>query len=324
MKKLAIALVIALIATAVIAIPAQAWGGGCGDQDDASADVDCGDIGVSDEAPAVGTTIYFYGSVTVVATAYNNHNYSGSHKGTYAEVDAYVQYTIYDPEGTVIASGIVHSAGDYDDGTGHDNSYAHIDETIPWTSDPVLIELVGDYVATQVGHVEAVYGHWEQDKVYEDVWVPGHWEGHGHHKHWVPGHNESEWTGEWTDPEFIPDGSDADDCSSSLTVTSRSAVVASTSYSRPYLVIELPDGSKHFFSPDGWGDTTSQDIVYTDGTWQVEIPDGTGIQLDGAWHRTTYLEVDDQGNVTGRYNAGGSTTATDIGLSQPMIITKVG
>jgi hypothetical protein len=278
MKKLAIALLIALIATAVIAIPAMAWGGGCGDQDDASASVDCGEINVTDDSPAVGTTITFSGTVDITSSA------SKKSISAYAYASSNAWYEIYDPDGTLIFS----ENQDFDDcdWTLFGRASADASQTYNWSQD-VYVVLVGDYIAQHGGEAYAENG-------WQILW----WQ--------------------------ITDDSASASCSIQRTVTSHSGVVASTSYIHPYLVIGLPDGSKHFFSNDGWGNPTSQDIVYTDGTWQVEIPDGTGIQLDGAWHRTTYLEVDDQGNVTGRYNAGGSTTATDIGLSQPMTITKVG
>ena len=284
MKKLVIAFIIALLATAVIAIPAMAWGGGCGDQDDASASVDCGEINVTDDSPVVGTTITFSGTVTIVSTAENNKNYSILGGATaYAESNAW--YIIYDPEGVKMAWGNSYM-DDESVGWWFLDASADASQTYNWSAE-IPVELVGDYLAEHGGEAYAEYGHW---CLFWDA----------------------------------TDGTASASCSVQRTVTSRSGVVASTSYSHPYLVIELPDGSKHFFSSDGWGDPTTEDIVYTDGIWQVEIPDGTGIELDGEWHRTTYLDVDSEGNVTGRYNAGGSTVATDIGLSQPMTITKVG
>jgi hypothetical protein len=278
MKKLGIALVIALIAIAVVAGPALAWCGGGGDQNDASASVDCGEINVTDDSPVVGTTITFSGTVDITASA------SKRSICAYAYASSNAWYEIYDPDGTLIFS----ENQDFDayDWALFGRASADASQTYNWSQD-VYVMLVGDYIAQHGGEAYA-----------ENGWALFCLQ--------------------------IPDDSASASCSSSRTVTSRSGLIASMSYSHPYLVINLPDGSKHFFSDDGWGDPTSQEIVYTDGTWQVDIPDGTGIQLDGAWHRTTYLDVDDQGNVTGRYNAGGSTVATDIGLSQPMTITKVG
>jgi hypothetical protein len=320
MKKLAIAIVIALIALAVVAGPALAWGS-------VDAEVTCNEItaekdGTVVEDFVVGDTIYFYGSVTVVAHAANYDGgcyYNGCHVGTYAEVNACVKYIIKDPDGNVLDVGYVPLSGtNYDQGTGHQASEVCVDGVaIPWESDPIFIEMVGDYTAKQKGCVEAVYGYWDQDPIYEWVNHPYYWHGkwYDHWKYDLVG---------WEDPEFHELDSDHDCCRSSQTFSAHSAVVASMSYSHPFLVIELPDGSKHFFGSDGWGDPTSQDIVYTDGTWQVVVSGGTVIQMDGSWHQTTYLDVDDQGNVTGRYGAGGSTTAEEIGLSQPITITKVG
>ena len=180
----------------------------------------------------------------------------------------------------------IYSGGNFkeDDGTWWFGSSADAGQVYDWYQD-VYIDIVGDYIAEHGGEAYAEYEWW--------LFF---------------------WSGS---------GSASADCSSSRTVTSH-ALTASASYIHPYLVINLPGGSRHFYSSDGWGDPTTQGIVYTDGTWQVEISDGTAIQLDGSWHKTTYLDVDDQGNVTGGYDAGGSTIAEDIGLSQPITITKLG
>jgi len=283
MKKLWIAFAIAMAALMVFAGPALAWGGGCGDQDDANASVDCGEINVTDDSPAVGTTITFSGTVTIVSTAENNKNYSLL-GGATAHAESNAWYIIYDPEGIKLAWG--NSSKDDDSAAWWFlDASADASQTYNWSAE-IPVELVGDYLAEHGGTADAEYGHWCLFWDYTD-------------------------------------GSASASCSSSRTVTARAAVTA-PGYRSPYLFIVLPDGSKHFFPSDGWGDPTSDGIVYTDGTWQVEIPAGTIIQLDGEWHRITYLDVDSQGNVTGKYNAGGSTVATDIGLSQPMTITKVG
>ena len=277
MKKLAIALVIALIATVVVAVPTLAWGGG-GDKNDAEASVDCGEINVTDDFPAVGTTITFSGTVDITASA------SKRSICAYAYAYSNAWYEIYDPDGILIFSG----NQDFDDWDWALWGCASADasQTYNWSQD-VYVALVGDYIAEHGGEAYAENG-WQILCL------------------------------------KIPDDSASACCSTSRTVTSHSGVVASMSYIHPFLVIELPDGSKHFFSADGWGDPTSQDIVYTDGTWQVEISNGTAVQLDGSWHKTTYIDVDNQGNVTGKYGAGGSIVADDIGLSQPITITKVG
>jgi hypothetical protein len=279
MKKLWIAFAIAMAALMVITSPALAWGGS-----DANAEVNCSDVDVTDDSPPVGTTITFSGTVTCTANAYNSKNYcilGGPTAG--AESTAWV--VIKDPEGNIVYS---YSSDKSDSDAGWwflCDASANADQVLNWSAD-VLVDMVGDYVATHGGEAYAEYGHWFL------FWRS-------------------------------TDGYASDSCSSSRTVTSHANMIALT-YSRPYLVIVLPDGSRHFFGSDGWGNPTTEGIVYTDGTWQVEIQDSTIVQLDGEWHRITYLDVDSQGNVTGRYGAGGSQVAEDIGLSQPITITKVG
>lgn len=302
MKKLWIAFAIAMAALMVFAGPAFASEG------NANADVDCSDIDVTDDEPAVGSTITFSGNVTIDCSA----NYSQSWESggwwydTYAESQAW--YRVYNPDGVLIVDYHFPVVKDSDPGTLSDypellfEASAAANQSVDWSVD-VYIELVGDYLAEHGGEAYAEYGHMG--------WV------------WVEDGGGGGCDGDW-EYKHIFDDSAYDSCRAERTVTSHSSVVSSASYSRPYLVIALPDGSRHFFSKDGWGDPTTQDIVYTDGIWQVEIQDGTAIQLDGEWHKTTYLDVDDQGNVTGRYDAGGSTIAEDIGLSQPITITKVG
>jgi hypothetical protein len=290
MKKLAIALVIALIATVFVAVPTLAWGG------NADANVDCTDIGVDNSEPLVGTSIQFHGTVKIVATAED----CGLGVSTYASSSAW--YTITGPDGVIYDHINILPGPLTDTDTGLFYASADASYDYYWEQD-VDINSVGDYVAMQGGEAYAYYGHWELQ------WVQTG-------SKWCRGHLEL---------VYVIDGSDYDNPDPiSLTATSHAGVVASTTWIRPFLVIELPDGSKHFFSNDGWGDPTTEEIVYTDGIWQVTIAAGTAIQLDGSWHQTTYLDVDNQGNVTGRYNAGGSTVAEDIGLSQPITITKVG
>jgi hypothetical protein len=310
MKKLAIALVIALIATVVTAIPTLAW---CppDESQEANTEVTCSEIGVSDESPVVGTTITFYGTVTITAKAENSKNYySLSPKGTVAYASSFAWYEIKDPEGNTVAYGVspdntsVLSEGDSDwfiIWYCTEDASADASQTWNWSAE-IPVELVGDYIAEHGGEAYAGYGHWEKQWVQTGC-------------HW--------WQGHWETVYFV-DGAAYAGCSSSRTVTSHAGVISSITYSHPYLLLDLPDGSKHFFSADGWGDPTTEEIVYTDGTWQVTIAAGTIIQLDGSWHKTTYLEIDNQGNVTGKYDAGGSTVAEEIGLSQPITITKVG
>jgi hypothetical protein len=119
-------------------------------------------------------------------------------------------------------------------------------------------------------------------------------------------------------------GEDSDSCSVQRTVIAHSNAPLSTGRTRPILTILTSEDSELYFTSDGWGDPTSDVIVYNDGIWQVEIADGTRIMLDGEWHRKTWIEVDDQGNVIGRYGSDGHIIATEIGLSSPITITKVG
>ena len=285
MKKLAIALVIALIATVVVAVPTLAWGGG-GDKNDAEASVDCGEINVTDDSPAVGTTITFSGTVDITASA------SKRSICAYAYAYSNAWYEIYDPDGILIFSG----NQDFDDWDWALWGCASADasQTYNWSQD-VYVALVGDYIAEHGGEAYAENG-WQILCL------------------------------------KIPDDSASACCSTSRTVTAHSNAALATARIRPILTIQLPGGgeiykwdhSEQFFTSDGWGDPTSQEIVYTDGTWQVEIQDGTTIQLDGTWHDKTWIEVDSQGNVIGRYGSDGHIIAEDIGLSQPITVTKVG
>jgi hypothetical protein len=100
--------------------------------------------------------------------------------------------------------------------------------------------------------------------------------------------------------------------------------VLSTGRTRPILTILTSEDSELYFTSDGWGDPTTDGIVYNDGTWQVEIADGTRILLDGEWHNKTWIEVDDHGNVIGRYGSDGHIIAEEIALSSPITVTKVG
>jgi hypothetical protein len=276
------------------------------DGESSNVSVDCTDIDVTDDSPAVGTTITFSGTVSITATADAGDTYPDNEFYPRANAGSKAWYEIY-LDGVLLFDS--RSDDPYYDGEIGDVQIGWFqDHDGPWVATAsqdyewdytLLVDLVGEYTAEQFGEAYAYYGHWE----YKGCYLHGYW-------------------------DFVEEGGvypeDPKECSKSVTATSHSGVVASMGYIHPYLVIELPDGSKHFFGKDGWGDPTSQDIVYTDGTWQVEIQDGTIIQLDGTWHKTTYLDVDDQGNVTGRYDAGGSTVAEEIGLSQPITITKVG
>jgi hypothetical protein len=332
MKKLWIAFAMALLALVFVAGPVLADGG--------NASVTCSDITVTDDSPVVGTTITFYGTVTIVANASATTDYVRSHTGnmwsgsftdkwTVADTQSYAWYEIRDPDGNLVASDSntesAHDEGVSDwvwvqtgpyPGQGYwdwgcvDDAYADAGQTFDWNAD-VPIDLVGDYIATQGGTVTVYYGNYSQTAHY--VWT----------------YCGYEWS--WDDP--VPNVSTlTDEGSATKTVTSHAGAGLGMVASPARLVIQLPSGlavekplhSKSFFSSDGWGDPTSDTIVYNDGTWQVEIPHGTVVQLDGEWHKYTWIEVDGQGNVIGKYGSDGHTIAEDIGLSQPITVTKVG
>jgi len=281
MKKLGIAFAIAMAALMVFASPAFASGG------NANASVDCSDIDVTDDSPAVGTTITFSGTVDIKANASNCRLFST----TSASSEAW--YTITDPDGNPIYDHIIiGSLSDDDWGLCHSSSDAS--KFYTWSQD-IYIDLVGDYIAEHGGTAYAEYG-----------WCFLWWHG--------------------------VDGSACASCSAARTVTAHQNASLSTARIRPYLVIQLPAGghiylndhSEKFFTTDGWGDPTTEFIVYSDGIWQVEVPAGTIIQLDGTWHDKTWIEVDDQGNVIGRYGSDGHIIAEEIALSNSITVTKVG
>jgi hypothetical protein len=284
MKKTFISVAIALLAMLVFASPILAWGGS------AEAEVNCSDISVTDDTPSVGSTIIFSGTVTIVSEA------SDCGLGVHASASSQAWYTITDPTGAEIYSGWNIVPCVTDDGI----LWAEADagQTYCWSQN-VYVDLLGDYVAQQGGDASASYGH------YELVWVQT---------------GCKRWQGYW-DVVLVTDDQ-ASACSSvERTVTSHTSNMAGMA-AHPVLVIELPDGRTCYFASDGWNDPTTKDIVFSAGTWQIEIAAGTIIQLDGNWHEKTWLLVDDQGNVTGEY--GNAETATeDIGLSQPIKITKI-
>jgi hypothetical protein len=323
MKKLGIAFIMALLALAFVAAPALAY---CPPQDGASAEVTCDEPGVSDENPTVGTTILFYGTVHVNASSYNNKNYSDGYShyyhswyqaGAYSYVDGNAYYTIYAPDGTTVVASGGDSWYDFQVGENEHWSYewpyyfpdedtsADISKDWYWEI-LVLLDTTGEYTVEHGGEAYAEYGYWVQ---------LGHYEGHGYNKHFVPD----------GDPIFYADGDPAyDSCFAQRTVLAHAAASLSTGRTRPILTVLTPVDSELFFTSDGWGSPTSDVIVYNDGTWQVEIADGTIIQLDGEWHRKTWIEVDDQGNVIGRYGSDGHIIAEEIALSSPITVTKVG
>jgi hypothetical protein len=299
MKKLGIAFIMALLALAFVVVPVLADGG--------NAYVECDEITVTDDSPPVGTTITFYGNVTVVSNANSQTPWYGPGFGAVAYAESSAWYKITAPDGTFTYVSISPSPitdtdwGSYNPYTWTWSADADAGHTYTWEAD-VYVDQVGEYLAEQGGDAYAYYGHWEWD-CYEG-WVLV------------------------KDGEYGPTTGECP----GLTVTSHAGVGMGMVASPPRLTIQLPAGlavekplhAEVFFGSDGWGDPTSEFIAYSDGIWQVEIADGTVIMLDGEWQRYTWIEVDDQGNVTGRYGAGGHTVAEEIALSSPITITKVG
>jgi len=332
MKKFAIAIIIALLALTFVAVPALAWDGHDGhdghDEQSASADVWCDGPEVDNENPVVGDVIIFYGTVHVDASAVNEGNYDddewhtghGSYKTYYKnETGAYV---IINASGYLVVSGPDSAEIDRDDfdwstdyvvgDTGsHRDEDVDADKYDSWYLEvPVTCEVEGDYVAVIYGEASAEYGHWVQTYVKVGGGCCGsHWEPVGPIQY-IP-------DDDYGNPAFAS-------CTESKTVTALANAPLSTGRVRPILTVLTPVDSELFFTSDGWGDPTSDVIVHNDGTWQVEIADGTKILLDGEWHRHTWIEVDGQGNVIGRYGYDGHIIATDIALSSPITVTKVG
>jgi hypothetical protein len=321
MKKLWIALICAMLALAFVAVPAFAY---CPPQDGASAEVVCDEPGVDDDSPMVGQTVLFYGTVHVDASAYNNKDYADDwyycwyyQTGAYSYASGDAYYVIYAPDGFTVVDSGSDSWSSFDEGdTGYwgympwdENTSACVDEDWYWDS-PVFIDTAGDYTVENGGTAYAEYGNWIQYGHYEF-----HWYGWTPVKVWVP--DSPVYYYEEDDPAY-------DECFAKRTVTAHANAPLSTGRTRPILTIELTGDSGVFFPSDGWGNPTTDGIVFTDGVWQVEITDGTKIMLDGEWRRKTWIEVDDQGNVTGKYGYDGHITAEEIGLSSPIKVTKVG
>jgi hypothetical protein len=205
-----------------------------------------------------------------------------------ASANSCAYYVIFDPEGCIVDQGY-NCVPDWD--CGFCWASADASQTFVWSSD-VYVALVGDYIAE---------------------------------------HGGSAWASYFTVCPFRM-GADCDFDKVQRTVTSHAGAGLGMVSSPPRLTIQLPADlivekplhAEHFFGSDGWDDPTSEFIAYSDGIWQVEIDDGTVIELDGKWRKYTWIEVDDQGNVTARYGKGGHTVAEEIGLSSPITITKVG
>jgi len=208
--------------------------------------------------------------------------------GSMASASSTAYYIIRDPEGNIVDQG-VSDISDCDIGLFSANAYAS--QVFPWFSE-VYIAMVGDYIAEHGGSAEVSY------------------------------------------LTLLPFGTDCecDSCFAQRTVTAHSNAALGTARIRPILTIQLPAGgiiyekdhSEQFFTSDGWGDPTTDFIVYSDGIWQVEVPVDTIIHLDGEWHSKTWIEVDDQGNVIGRYGSDGHIIAEEIALSNSITVTKVG
>jgi hypothetical protein len=294
MKKLGIAFIMALLALAFVAVPAFAW------NQYVDADIECGEMGSSNDSPQVGDTIYFYGSAIVNATAKNDRPYyCNGGWGTYAKINAYVHYVVYAPDGvTVVAEDTVHMPTEKDVRWFYTLSSVELEDLpIEWNSGDFDVLSAGEYIAYQDGYVKAEYGYWLFEcGESEPVWVP-------------------------VDYDEAYCGIDPP-CSYKVIALSNAPLA--TGRTRPILTILTSQDKDVYFPSEGWGDPTTDDIVYNDGTWQVEIADGTKILLDGVWHRKTWIEVDDQGNVIGRYGSGGHIVAEEIALSSPITITKVG
>jgi hypothetical protein len=315
MKRFVIAFIAALLVLVFASVPALAWGE---PNQGASADVNCEEPSFSDDDPSVGDTIIFYGTVHVDAFSYNNKNYPDGSPcgytyitGAYSSVGGSTYYVVYGPDGTTVVASGGDSWSDFQVGdTGgywDEDTMAGISEDWYWEAF-VLLDIAGDYTVEQGGEASAEYGNWIQYGHYEV-----HWDGWYPVKVWVPD----------GDPVYYVEGDPAyDSCFIQKTVT---CLGGQAVLGKPHavLTIALPDGRKLFFGSDGWDDPTDQGISFSDGTWQVDIAIGTLIELDGKWHMLTTLTVDDQGQVTFEYGKSG-TTATDIGLSQPIVITKVG
>jgi hypothetical protein len=309
MKKIVLSFLIALLALTFVVVPVLADGG--------EASVTCSDITVTDDAPPVGTTITYHGTVTIVANASSTTDYwyaSWSKGWTVAGAESHAWYTITDPDGNVIATdsctlsdsneGVVGDVNWW--GTHYyycfDDVEANAGQIFDWSVD-IPIELVGDYTATQGGEVTVYYGGWTQT-----------------------GHCEWSWCGYvWVWDEPVPNVETLTaegDCPGKV-VTSCLGGAAILNSPHAVLTVILPGGKALFFGSDGWDDPTDQVITFSDGTWQVDIAVGTLIELDGKWHMLTTLIVDEQGGVTMEYGKT-HTEATDIGLSQPITITKIG
>jgi len=318
MKKILTGIFLALIALMLVVSPVLADGG--------NADVDCSDIEVSDDAPAVGTTITYHGTVTIVANASSTTDYwysSWSKGWTVAGAESTAWYEVRDPNGNIIATDSC-ALGDYNEGVvgdagwggAHyyycfDDAEADAGQIFDWSVD-IPIDLVGDYTATQGGEATIYYGSWTQT---------GHCEWGGCGYVWV-----------WDEP-VLHETTITDACTTEKTVTSHKNVQFLLWNSSPNVLwIQAPSPEGHiyldqhrgvFHGYDGWDEPTDALIVYSDGVWQVEVPVGTLIELDGKWHSFTIIEIDDQGMPTFKYGKT-HTVATDIGLSQPITITKVG
>jgi hypothetical protein len=260
MKKYWLAILGALLAVALLAAPALAWGG-------TETGVTCGDIEVSNPNPVVGATVTFSGTVDIVSEA----SATGFISSAYAGSDAW--YCVTAPDGSESSGNNLIT--DYNVGLLSAN--ADGSQTYGWS---IVVRLMqkGIWTVGQGGSAEAWYF------------------------------------------SLLPLGYDySEDCSAvSLNIKPHTTTILS---SHPVLIIETPDGRGCYFASDGWDGKTTQDIVLDSGGWKVQIDKGTIYQMDGKWHKRSWLIIDQNGAVTGKYG-NGERLAENIGLSKPITITK--
>jgi hypothetical protein len=261
-KKLFIALSVALLALLLVASPVLAYG-------EATVEVVCSDIDGPDGVKT-GSTVYYSGTVSIEATA------EASGLVSYAEANSKAWFIVYDPDGNIAYQG---SQAIYDSDAGWFYAYADASQIFDWGQD-VYMSVPGTWMITQGGEASTL----------AFTLLP-------------PGYSCS-----------------AAEASAEKPVSVKARILGS-SYMHPFIIIEFPDKTRHFYMSDGWGEVTTDNIAFSNGGYSVEIAEGTAIQLDGKWRQYTWLEVDAQGNLTFKYNSDGHTTATGVGLSKPIKVT---
>jgi len=258
-KRLFIALSVALLALAFMVSPALAWG-------ETDTVVSCSDIEVSNPNPVIGAVVTFSGTVDIVSEA----SASGLGSGAYAGSNAW--YCVTDPDGT---AAIYDSNSVTDWGFGFLCANADGSQTFAWSVDVRL--MAGEWMVSQGGFAEA----W-----FYTILPPGY------------------------------DSSEAY-CLTTITVKPHNVIKLP---SHPVLIIETPNGRGCFFPSDGWGEIVTKDIVLEKDGWKVEIDEGTILQMDGKWHKRSWLIVDEDGGVTCKYG-NAEREAENCGLSKPINIT---